>query len=107
MSYQRDREDFLLTLAREGVPAAVSRTVLRHTNTLQRLSVEACNRTLTHQEHVRDGRATTAIRLALEPYGVTPIFSGDPRGACVKLQLPSGRTDDWGQTGLCVPTRRY
>jgi hypothetical protein len=37
--------------------------------------------------------------------GVRPIFSGDPRGACVKLEVPSGFTDDWGQTGLCVPTR--
>ena len=39
----------------------------------------------------------------LAPYGVTPDFSGDPRGAVVKLKVPSGRTDDWGQTGLCVP----
>lgn len=36
-----------------------------------------------------------------------PVFSGDPRGACVKLRVPSGKTDDWGQTGICVPTRRY
>lgn len=39
----------------------------------------------------------------LQPFGITPDFSGDPRGAVVKLKLPSGRTDDWGQTGLCVP----
>lgn len=36
-----------------------------------------------------------------------PIFDGDPRGACVKLKVPSGRTDDGGRTGICVPTRRY
>lgn len=36
-----------------------------------------------------------------------PIFSGDPRGACVKLRVPSGRTDDGGREGVCVPTRRY
>lgn len=36
-----------------------------------------------------------------------PVFSGDPRGACVKLRVPSGKTDDLGRTGICVPTRRY
>lgn len=34
-----------------------------------------------------------------------PVFSGDPRGACVKIRVPSGKTDDWGQTGMCVPAR--
>ena len=33
-----------------------------------------------------------------------PVFSGDPRGNTVKLRVPSGRTDDWGQEGICVPT---
>ncbi len=32
-----------------------------------------------------------------------PVFSGDPRGAVLKIKVPSGRTDDWGQTGICVP----
>lgn len=36
-----------------------------------------------------------------------PIFGGDPRGACVKLKVPSGKTDDIGREGICVPTRRY
>jgi hypothetical protein len=32
-------------------------------------------------------------------------FSGDPRGATVKLILPNGETNDWGKEGWCVPTR--
>jgi hypothetical protein len=28
---------------------------------------------------------------------------GDPRGCTVKLKVPSGRTDDFGGTDLCVP----
>lgn len=36
-----------------------------------------------------------------------PVFQGDPRGACVKLKVPSGRTDDGNHEGVCVPTRRY
>lgn len=31
-------------------------------------------------------------------------FSGDPRGATVKLILPDGATNDWGSEGWCVPT---
>ena len=32
--------------------------------------------------------------------GVIPIFQSDPRGAVLKLRVPSGATDDWG---ICVP----
>lgn len=31
------------------------------------------------------------------------VDSGDPRSAVFKLKVPSGRTNDWGQTGICVP----
>lgn len=31
------------------------------------------------------------------------IFNGDPRGAVLKVKVPSGRTDDWGREGVCVP----
>ena len=50
-----------------------------------------------------DGR----IARVLAPFNVSPVCQGDPRGACVKLRVPSGRTDDWGQTGVCVPTPNY
>ena len=33
---------------------------------------------------------------------IEPVFSGDPRGATVKLRMPDGRYDDWGQVGICV-----
>ena len=35
--------------------------------------------------------------------GCMPIFGGDPRGATIKLKVPSGYTDDWGKVGVCVP----
>ena len=35
--------------------------------------------------------------------GIVPVFQFDPRGAVLKLRVPSGRTNDWGQTGICVP----
>ena len=34
---------------------------------------------------------------------IVPIFNGDPRGAVLKLKVPSGRTNDLGQEGVCVP----
>lgn len=39
--------------------------------------------------------------------GFKPIFHGDPRGTCVKISVPSGKTDDHAREGVCVPTRRY
>lgn len=31
-------------------------------------------------------------------------FSGDPRGCTVKLLLKSGKTNDFGNEGYCIPT---
>ena len=36
--------------------------------------------------------------------GFGVVFQGDPRGCTVKLTVPSGRTNDWGREGICVPT---
>jgi len=60
-------------------------------------------------ESIRSGlcpacRKEAEIRTACRALpGCEPIFGGDPRGATVKLRVPSGRTNDWGQTGICVP----
>lgn len=50
-------------------------------------------------------RLAAKIRAACEAIGAgcVPVFSGDSRGATVKLAVPSGKTDDWGGTGVCVP----
>lgn len=37
--------------------------------------------------------------------GLGVEFSGDPRGCCVYLKVPSGYSDDWGGRGLCVPSK--
>ena len=36
--------------------------------------------------------------------GIIPVFQGDPRGAVLKLRVPSGKTNDGGRTGICVPS---
>lgn len=139
MSYQREREEFLVSMQREGVPLDVARLVLRDATTIQRLAEVACSDEAADRDRVRcpgdrkgggclcrdngshddagnthgkvprymirDEQAQVRIAKRLAPFNVVPDFQGDPRGACVKLKVPSGRTDDWGRVGLCVPTR--
>lgn len=148
---QQERENFLLAMQHEGVPADVARKVLRHAATIQRLAVVACSDEAADRDRIacpeegpparrlgrtgpeinclcrdygsydearslhgrvprymrREKQAADRINELLRPFGVVPLYGGDPRGACVKLKVPSGRTDDWGQTGLCVPTPNY
>lgn len=52
---------------------------------------------------VREEALRARLTKLLARYRVAPVFSDDPRGAVVKLKVPSGRTNDWGQTGVCVP----
>jgi hypothetical protein len=51
-----------------------------------------------HDELLKDARRLVA------PEAIVPIAAGDPRaGHGLRLQLPSGFTNDWGQTGVIVP----
>ena len=141
MTRQTERENFLLTMQTEGVPADVARLVMRHAATLHRLAELQCSSEAYDRDRVpcpgrrdggkwvRDGGTCLCrdygdynwahghiprgavketlteerVRAILAPYKVVPVFNGDPRGAVVKLAVPSGRTDDWGRTGVCVP----
>lgn len=49
-------------------------------------------------------RLEDSIRNAVAQFGVDygVKFSGDPRGPCVFITTPDGRTDDWGQRGICA-----
>ena len=107
-SKRRDREDFILRMVKEGMPAESARLILRHAATMQRLAVEACNRELSKAEILRDEAAMARILalLAKCPDGFEAKFNGDPRGSVVKIAVPSGYSDDWGGEGVCVPTRR-
>lgn len=52
-------------------------------------------------------RARQRIEAACRLWSIKLNFQGDPRGACVKLILPSGKWNSWGgeESGFCVPTR--
>ena len=67
-------------------------------------SVNLCN--LPNYQDKYD-RTTASVRgalaLILAPYRATATTGGNPRGCTVKLKLRSGRTNDFGGEGYCVP----
>lgn len=110
MSYDIDRGRFIEVLRGEGVPEAVALLVLRNATTLDRIAVKVCNVERSEAEEARDDRteerAEARITAALEPFrGIKAVFSGDPRGAVVRLKLPSGHYDNWDGEHYGVPTR--
>jgi hypothetical protein len=107
MSYAKDRDEFIHIMANEGVPLWDIQKVLRYAATIQRLSAEACNRELKDTEFLNRIHATSQLMAIGENNGFYPCFSSDPRGATVKLKVRSGKTNDWGEVGVCVPTRDY
>ena len=132
MSKQRDRDEFITIAAKEGIPVDVARKLLRYAATLHRLAELECSSEAADRDRVscpRDipclcqdygsynGDHGTVPRIAVHGArtqrrvetlcadlpGIIPVFQEDPRGAVLKLRVPSGRTNDWGHTGICVP----
>lgn len=81
-----------------------------------RLAEAACNRELTGAERKAYDEITTQglPRILTRLQGAEDnaisdearaaiLVSGDPRGATVKLKLPSGKTNDFGGEGWCPP----
>ena len=93
------REEFVYLMAREGFPE--TRLIMSYAGTLHRLAEQACNVPEASLDRIQQLR--TRIKRILKPYKITPHFQDDPRGAVVKLQVPSGVTNDWGRMGICVP----
>lgn len=121
-----ERERFQVAMEAEGMPRAVSAKILRHAQTWAReIRQRSVSATITSFDiEARGGRwskPARAERLIREwcnkatrswiigrdeiEAGFLPIFQGDSRGACVKIRVPSGRTDDHAREGICVPTR--
>ena len=122
MSYQKDRDEFVGVIvaevasqnrgaipqwARQQNAAALARLILRNAATIQRIAVKACNEGQSDKLDSQCEVAKNHIAAACAPWGIKPNFNGDPRGAYVKLILPSGRWNSFGgaEDGYCVPTR--
>jgi hypothetical protein len=51
----------------------------------------------------RTAQVEKRLAAICEPFGVTVDCGGDPRGYTVKLRLPEGTSNTWGQDGYGVP----
>lgn len=127
-SRAKDRAEFAALMLAEGVPVDVSFTLMRHAATLHRLAEAQCNGDWpadngerkvkpcpkceqcwvpsffsTRTGVCRECGLNARLELILSPYNCEPIFQGDPRGSVFKVKVPSGRTNDWGREGICVP----
>jgi uncharacterized protein YukE len=119
-----DRAKFTRIIMEEAATgsdwASAARLLLRHAKTYARLQEMNCNGVGTwhgesnesfskRQERFeralekKEQQIKKRIRAIASGLGFGVIFSGDPRGATVKITVPSGRTDDWGHEGICVP----
>jgi len=81
--------------------------IIQIAHTHHHLAEVYCSVELTEKQEARREKREQNIEAEITrlcaPYGIVPKFQGDPRGCTVKLKLPSGRTNDWGQEGWCVP----
>ena len=115
MSYQKDRDEFVAVITADVIAeggqaqnsANLARKLLRQANAYQRLAEIACNEELTPRQETKIRAIKADLVEACKPWKIRPRFSNDPRGACVKVALPSGRGNSWGgpEEGWCVPTR--
>lgn len=123
MPYTKDREAFTARMMTEiacnpnraqdsdapswSVRLDIIRGILRDAATHHRLCETDCNDGLTdkqsRQSDACERRITERVKALGPGFGV--MFSGDPRGATVKILLPSGYSDSWGGEGFCVPVR--
>lgn len=105
--YHTEVKDFISLMIREGIGSLHIGALIQKANTLQKLATRQCSERWSDHDEKTVERTREFIRSITVPYGIEPIFSRDPRGACVKVKVPSGKTDDWGSTGICVPTRNF
>ena len=109
MGYQNDRKEFIALMTAEGMHVDDARKLMRHATTLTRLAEQECNTGdvdgMIVNRHEEAIRLICANAYTSNGHRFEPEFQGDPRGAVVKIKVPSGKTNDWGNIGICVPTR--
>lgn len=109
-------EQFVADLdAHSSNPASVTSTdakrMMTHAKRHHRLMELLCSDERFCKEVDEDGNhpqvtdCRARINQCAKRLGATGVlFSGDPRGATVKLTFADGFTNDWGKEGYCVPT---
>lgn len=119
----KDKLEFTHAMARH-TKATVRQceALMRYAATLQRLAEDDCN--VATDEEGQKRRDAKKLRIAnkvltlcgeivttiantehgIEGGQVLPIFSNDPRGAVLKIRVPSGWSNDFGGEGIVVPS---
>ena len=107
-----EQPQFFATLAREfpKLPphhiADHGLALIRLARKQSRLAVSLCNGWIDQDAYDKKGQTIQKHLgvIARELHGLGYIMGGDPRGAALKLVLPSGNaSNDWGREGYCVP----
>jgi len=88
--------------------------LLRYGATLGRLAEEQCNgyqdwkgnwdERATQRSEAKEERIRAKAEKLCAQFGCHIVTQGDPRGNVLKIQVPSGYTNDWGREGIGVPT---
>ena len=107
MATTKDKMEFAYEMAKHSnVRLGQIERLLRFGTTLNRLAVKQCNEPWTERdERKRDHIKAHLLACVGIWEGVTGfVFSNDPRGACLKVKVADGFTNDWGREGICVPT---
>ena len=106
-----DFDQFLHDLAMHGCPTvrqSQARDLIRLSKRHHKLMEDCCNGREIYGDDDEPLPPLRRVRKGIgdicSVIGCKPLFSGDPRGCTVKLILPDGFANDWGQEGLCVPT---
>jgi hypothetical protein len=116
MTTTKDKLEFALLMGRHTrATLRQVQALMRYAGTLQRLAEDDCNvatddagLTKRNQKRNRVEDRVIDTLLSIPGYNVPSdqcaVFSGDPRGAVLKIRVPSGVTNDLGQEGICVPS---
>ena len=52
----------------------------------------------------KESKIEKAVSELCKSFDCSPIFSGDPRGNTLKIEVKSGYSNSFGGEGICVPT---
>jgi hypothetical protein len=101
---EREMLEFGLAMGRHSTATLYDiREIIRYGATYRRFAITACNRELSFAEMKRWGACTNHLLRICSELGLKAILGGDPRGCVVKIQVPDGFTNDFGNEGICVP----
>ncbi len=98
----KDRCEFFWWAGKEGMSIGLAEKLWTKARRYSTLQMRACNEDVPNLEARRDRMENAIIALCQQAGWPEPVFSGDPRGFCVKVRVPSGSTNDWGNIGICV-----